>query len=130
MKLCENTFKQFWSDYELGRFEEPESWRAAFFVRLLRRYLTTVAGLDLLSHHRNCGTRRPKNSDSWVPNYEAKESSTNSVEKRKRSSILDFYLHRNDNARRPVSLGFGCQIFCGIQSLSALFESRGAITRT
>ncbi|KAF9651476.1 hypothetical protein BDM02DRAFT_3267097 [Thelephora ganbajun] len=30
-KLCENTYKQFWSDYELRRFEEPKSWKATFF---------------------------------------------------------------------------------------------------
>lgn len=39
MKLCENTFKQFWSDYELGIYEEPDSWKATFFVRPPHRYL-------------------------------------------------------------------------------------------
>lgn len=102
-KLCENTYKQFWSDYESGRFEEPKSWKATFFVRLFRsRLALSVADLDP-TYNRNCGSKRPRNSDNWVPNYEAKGSNTKSVEKRKRSSILDFCPHRSDNAPRPVS---------------------------
>jgi elongin-A len=32
-RLCQNTYKQFWAEYEDGRHQEPDSWKEKFFVR-------------------------------------------------------------------------------------------------
>ena len=68
-----------------------------FRASVRHRLVISVADSDP-SHNRNCESRRPRDSNNWVLNCEAKGSNTRSVEKRKRLSILDFCPHRSDNA--------------------------------
>lgn len=69
------------------------SWKATFFVRLPLHYLVFVADSDLLPHNRTYGIKRPRNSNNWVLNCEAKGSNSKSVGRKERSSILEFCLH-------------------------------------